>query len=210
MAAQIALINPRRKRKARKTRARRRRHVARRKTTARRRRKTSIVAVRRLNPRRRRVHARRRRHHARRRNPRMLSLGGITRTLMPAAIGGAGALALDIALSYATPYLPASLQSGYLKTGVKLAGAIGLGMVAGKFLGGEKGRAVTLGALTVVLYGAIRDAAKQFAPTLNLGAVDYADNTVGAYMAPSLGYINPAPFVSNDMSGLGAYMSDGM
>lgn len=208
--ATISLINPGRRKKARKTRAKRRKHVARRRSTKRRRRSAVVVVGRKINPRRGRKTSARRRHRARSRNPRLmgLSLSGITRQLVPAAIGGVGAIGLDIALSYLQPHLPASLQTGYLKTGVKIAGAIGLGMVAGKVLGGEKGRAVTMGALTVVLYGAIRDAVKQMAPTLNLGAVDYADNTVGAYMAPQVGYVNPAPFIQNE--NVGAYMSDGM
>lgn len=57
----------------------------------------------------------------RRRNP--IALGGMTRGLMSqlkdAAIGGAGAVGVDIAYGYVTPYLPASLQ--------RTPGTVGLG-----------------------------------------------------------------------------------
>lgn len=212
--AEIALINPRRRRKARKTRARKRRHVARRRHTARRRRRTAVVAVRRRNPRRRRhaVVARSRRYR-RHRNPRF-SVSGIKAALIPAAIGGAGAVALDLTLGYVGDKLPSFLQSGIARTGVKLAGALALGLVAGKAFGSEKGKAVALGGLTVVLYGALRDALKSAAPSLplsGLSAVDFASETIGAYQPSSLGYMNPAPFMpGSESSDLGAYQTDGM
>jgi hypothetical protein len=198
MLSEIALINPRRRRKHRKVRARRRRHVARR-HRARRRRSTVIVA-RRINPRRRhRVHHRRYRHRAR--NPRF-SIGGVTRALLPAAIGGAGAVGLDIALGYASGFLPPALTTGYGKVVVQIAGAFGLGMVAGKVMGREKGHAVTLGALTVALYSLIKTTVRQAAPTLpGLSGIDGL-GYMGAYMPPSLGYTNAAPA----LQGFGAYM----
>lgn len=211
MAAEVLLINPRSRKRRRKHVAKRRRHTARRHKVVSRRRRSSVVVVgRKVNPRRRRrVHALRR-HRARRRNPRLFSMGGITSALIPAAIGGAGAVALDVGLSFVP--LPAMLQGKLAKTGVKIAGALALGWVGGKVLGTDKGKAVTLGALTVVLYGVIKDAIATVAPGVPLsgvggGGVDYADNTIGAYMIPPLGYVNPAPFVQD---GVGAYMADGM
>lgn len=208
MPAELLLMNPRRKKRAKRTRARkatRRRRTSARKVTRRRRRAVGYVAGharvrrRKLNPRRHRAHAKRRRH----RNPRMggLSLGGLKHTIVPALIGGVGAIALDVAFSYIP--LPAALSTGYVKTGVKLAGAIGLGFVASKIIGRERGKAVALGALTVVLYGAVKDLIKQYAPSVPGLAGDYSDMRVGAYMTPQLSGMNPAPM----LQGLGAYMA---
>lgn len=197
MPAEIALINPRRRRKARKTNSRRRRHTA--KRTRSHRRKHAIIVARKINPRRRhRAHAKRH-HRARRRNPRF-SVGSITRSLIPAAIGGAGAVALDIALGYVP--LPDMLKTGYAKVAVQIAGAFALGMIAGKVLGKDKGHAVTAGALTVAAYSLVKTVVKQAAPTLPGLAGDYEAMRMGAYMQPSLGYTNAAP-------SLGAYMQPG-
>lgn len=210
MPAELLLMNPRRKKRAKRTRSvsRRRRRTTARKVTRRRRKAVGYVAGharvrrRKLNPRHRRAHARVGSRRRRRHNPRLggLSLGGLKHTIVPALIGGVGAIALDVAFSYIP--LPASLSTGYVKTGVKLAGAIGLGFVAGKVLGRERGKAVALGALTVVLYGAVKDLIKQYAPSVPGLAGDYQDMRVGAYM-PSLGGMNPAPM----LQGLGAYMA---
>jgi hypothetical protein len=200
MAAEIALINPRRRRKHSKVRSRRRRHHAKRKHVARRRRRSAIVVARRINPRRHRVHAKKYRRRAR--NPRF-STGGIMKQILPAAIGGAGAVALDVALGYGAQYLPASLTSGYGKVAVQIAGAFGLGYVASKALGREKGHAVTLGALTVALYSLIKTTVQQAAPTLP-GLSGY----MGAYMPPSLGYTSAAPSVAG-MGDFGAYVQAG-
>lgn len=169
-----------------------------------------------------RVH--RRRHH-RRSNP--FSVRGLQHTLMPAAIGAAGAVALDVAYAYATPYLPASMQTGLISSAVKLAGAIGLGFGARKFLGREKGNAIALGALTVTGYGLIKPLIAQFAPTIKglSGYADYADYRgvgaylpragMGAYIQPkAMGYYSPAAIVQpSGVSGLGDnwnWQSDGM
>lgn len=199
MAAQLLLVNPRRKRRAKRARAvnpRRSRRTRARRSSARRRR-TSVIVARRINPRRkhhaRRVHRARRRH-----NPRMLggfSIRGITSALVPAAIGGAGAVALDVGLSYLPASVPDFLKTGIGNKGLKIAGAIALGMIAGKVLGRETGKAVGAGALTVVAYGIVRDLVKQVAPTLPLSGTDYQDF---AY--------NPAPM----LTGMGAYMDNGV
>jgi hypothetical protein len=144
---------------------------------------------------------RRRRH----RNP---SFGGlnsrsITATVVPAAIGAAGAVGLDVAWGYLSGYLPASLQNGMLGTLAKVAGAFGLGMIAGKVVGREKGKLVTAGAITVIAYGAIKDFAHSALPSVP---------GLGAYM-PGMGMSgfgdlaasNPAPYLSGP-AGMGAYM----
>lgn len=203
MSEPLLLINPRRKHRRHKN---ARRHARRRHR----------------NPRGFRM--RRRRH----RNPRgfgglSLSPMSIVRgTIVPAAIGGVGAVGLDVALAYLP--LPDSLKSGLPATLVKLLGAIALGFAAGKVIGKDRGRLITLGAVTVMGYQFIRDQAKAALPTVKgLGSyMDYVDYTLmqdrggmGAYMSPTLaparlnglGFISPAPTIQSGGSPMGAYMS---
>lgn len=183
-AQQLLLINPRRRKKARKSsrsrrrsHSRRRRHVARRiiKRVARRRRRNPVFRI------------RRRRH----RNPMSLNVSGIKHAIMPAAIGAIGAIGLDVAYGYLGQYIPASISGNkYLSAAVKLGGAYGIGVLAGKFMGREKGRAVMLGAMTVVSYGIIKGLlAASGVPGLS---------GFGAYM-PMSG-MNPAAYLDNGSS----------
>ena len=175
----------------------------------------------------------RRRHHNRRhygfrrrrlRNPRhggSVTLRNVVRAaVVPAAIGGAGALALDVVMGYVNPYLPATLQSGWFSLLTKGAGAVALGLVASKFLGRERGKVVMIGALTVTAYGAIRSAASGMGiPGLaGLGFRDYTPYPMrmGAYIAgptgtrgiQGLSYVSPGAVVAPTLSPkLGAYMS---
>ena len=234
----LLLVNPRRRK--RRSKGRRRMPAALRRYWASKRSRTRLT-----NPRRRRRHRHARRHvsvsvNPRRRrrarhhymNPRRRRRGGggggglgfsvkspqaiLHSAVIPAAIGGAGALALDVTMGYVSPYLPATLQAGWFNLAVRLAGAIGLGMVAGKFLGRERGRIVMLGALTVAAYSTLKGLASSAGLSLP-GLSGYADYTayplsprMGAYMKgptntpgiQGLGYVSPAPV----LKGLGAYM----
>lgn len=202
-AEQILLVNPRRRRRKKNAR-RSRRRVSR---IRRRRLKNPFAAV---NPRRRRhrSHGIRRR----RRNPRAigrsLSVRGIVSQLIPAATGAVGAVGLDIALSYIP--VPDAYKTGWIGTGVKIAGAIGLGMLAGRFVGRERGKLFTAGALTVIAYQVVRGLASQALGDKVKGLSGVADFTdlqlssniagdgMGAYMRPALAgpglgaYMNPA------------------
>lgn len=236
----LFLINPKRKRRkvSRKGRmpAGLRRYWAkhrRGRKVAKRRRRHAVVAV---APRRRKRRAvmrnphRRKHRYARRkvmRNPRRrhtmrnpFSVRGLTHTLMPAAIGAGGAIALDVVYAYASPFLPASMQTGLVSAVVKLAGAIGLGIGARKFLGREKGNAIALGALTVTGYGVIKPLIAQFAPTIKglSGFADYIDygyspnqgiSGMGAYLPnrsmAGLGFYSPAAVIQ-PQAGMGAYL----
>jgi len=162
------------------------------------------------------------------RNPRAGGGGGITlrnvvrEAVVPAAIGGAGALALDVLMGYLTPYLPAALQSGYVQVLAKGAAAVGLGMVAGRFLGRSRGRVVMIGALTVTAYSALRTATAGMGIP-GLSGLGYADYTpypmrMGAYIpGPTgtpgiqglgrIGYVSPGAVVAPTLSPkLGAYI----
>lgn len=198
-AKQRKYFGPRRKTTA----ARKRRSNPRRKTAAKRRPAMGYVSGakrirrRKLNPR--RVTRRR----ARRSNPRF-SLSGITSQVMPSLFGAGGALALDIALGYLP--LPDKLKTGYGRHATRIVGAVGLGWLAQKFLRG-KGAAIGQGALTVALYGLIKDVAVKVLPA---GAVkglgDYEEITVDGYMdnAPVLG-----SYMGGDSyDGVGSYMGN--
>lgn len=159
-----------------------------------------------------RVHHRRRhrvhnrfRHHARRRHSRMpnpLSTSGITALAVPAGIGAASAVALDVALAYLP--LPAAVQTGWGNMLAKIGLAIGAGFAIGHFTSRRTGALVAGGALTVYGYEALKMA---LAPTLGTsvkglsGLADFADYSsvgVGAYLPARQGvgaYMNPAPML---------------
>lgn len=90
----------------------------------------------------------------RQRNP--INLRGFAGSVMgdvkDAAIGGAGAVAVDILAGYGKTYLPTSLQSGIQYSAVKALATVALGMVARKFIG-PMGSSMARGALTVQAYG---------------------------------------------------------
>lgn len=156
------------------------------------------IRRRKLNPR--RSHSRRRRHS----NPRF-SLGGITNQLVPAAYGAAGALALDVALGYIP--LPAMLTTGYARHATRIVGALGIGFLASKFLRGRS-QAIGQGALTVAVYGLLKDVATQTLGGKVKGLGDYEEITVDGYMdpAPTMGaYLGNSTGAED---GVGAYMGD--
>ena len=138
--------------------------------------------------------------------------------MIPAALGASGALVFDVAYGYLNPYLPAAFQSGYINVLVKGAAAVGLGMVGMKFLGRERGKALMLGAFTVVAYGALRNAVSGMGIPGLSGYSDYTPYPMGAYIqGPTgtpgiqglgrLGYVSPAAVVGPTLSPrMGAYM----
>lgn len=159
---------------------------------------------------------------------------GLVSAVMPAAIGAAGAIGLDVLMAYLP--LPATLQTGWMNTLTRAAGAIGLGLVAGKVMGKSIGHEVAAGGLIVVAYSALK---ATLAPTLGTsikglsGLADFGDYApaysgqsgammgqgmgaymqprLGAYMQPRLGaYMNPAAYVgaaraSAPMAGFGGF-----
>lgn len=87
--------------------------------------------------------------------------GGIVRelqqALVPSAIGGAGALAVDVAMA-ALP-LPEALKTGVARPVARIAAAVGIGAIAGMVTKNRRmGNQVMAGALTVVLYDTIKGA----------------------------------------------------
>lgn len=120
-----------------------------------------------------------RRHRALRKNPRRLrrnpinlrGAGGfVSQTLMPAGVGAVGALGMDIAIGLLP--LPASIKTGAMRPIVRLAGAVGIGMIASMVAGKRTGGQVLAGAVTVTLYDLLRGLAQKSMPTIPLGDVE--------------------------------------
>lgn len=168
MASEILLVNPRRRRR-RKTVAKRRAPVRRRKTARVRRRAVA------RNPAPRRAMRRVRRRV--RRNP-VGPLKGLMPQLQTAAGGALGGLTLSIALGYLP--IPANLKAGALGYVTKGALAFGLGMLAKNFTRASTAARLTEGALTVVMYEAMKDGVQRFAPQIPLGMY-ISDPALGYY-----------------------------
>lgn len=124
-----------------------------------------------------------RRRVKRRSNPiaAKLGLGGIGKSVIPAAVGAGGAITLDLLWSYLP--VPAMVKTGPMRHVAKAAGAIGLGIIAGMLVKKDTANALAAGALTVVMYNAAREAVATFAPNIPLGEyLAISDST-----APMLG-----------------------
>ena len=154
--AEMLLINPRRRRKARRANpiAKRRRVTRRRNplaTVARRRRRNPMPLVRRRNP----IGLARRRVMRRRRNP----IGGMGTGMLMAAIreafvGGAGSVAVDLAMGQINRFLPVNLQSNPMASGIGAGDAVKaiITVMLGHFLARPTrglSRKMAMGALTV-------------------------------------------------------------
>ncbi|MDE2020927.1 MAG: hypothetical protein KGJ13_11375 [Patescibacteria group bacterium] len=149
--AEMLLINPRGRRKAKRSVKR----------TSRARRRNPIAAVKHAVKRRRNPIARVRRHVSRRRrNP--ISLGVSRKDFLSefkaALVGASGAVAVDMIMGQVNGYLPASLQVSSTTVGagdaVKAALTVILGKVLNKSTRGMSGKMAT-GALTVQAHGII-------------------------------------------------------
>jgi hypothetical protein len=158
-----------------------------------------------------------RRYRRRHSNP----LGSINSTvkdaLIPGAIGAAGAAVLDWGMGILAPNLPSQLQTQPFNAIVQLGGAIGLGALAGRFMGREKGQYVMLGGVIVVGYNFLKGMLSSSGITLPglAGYADYTPYKLGAYMRGAtgtpgiqgLGYVSPAAVVGPTLSPrMGAYM----
>lgn len=196
MSGEILLVNPRRRRKSKKSRARRH--------TARRSRRVSRVRARR-NPRARKRSFRRIRA---RRNPVSLSVGGAMGTLKAGAFGAVGGILNDLVIGYGKSYLPAVLASGYGLMATKLASAVLVGYGSDKLMKG-RGKDFAVGAATVVLHEAFKAQIASMAPTLPLG--EYLDTFGNNSNQSLLGY-NPGQIVDGvsdyeDTGDMGEYMT---
>lgn len=111
--------------------------------------------------------------------------GFVSNTLMPSLVGGAGALALDVAMAVVP--LPAQMKTGPMAPLVKAAGAVGLGMIAGKVMGRRVGEQVAAGGLTVTAYNVARQLLVQATGGKIPGLSEYVSEYVD-FQPPQLGY----------------------
>lgn len=179
MPGELLLINPKKRRKARKS-SRRRKNP----TRARARRRNPARA-RRRNP----VHAVRRARARRRRNPlNFRSMGGgFMGQATNALLGAGGAVANDVLINYVP--LPAMLKTGPMAILAKLAGAFGVGYLASFAVGKSRGATMTEGALTVLAYQLVKP---MIATVLPLAGTDIE----------GLGYYSPGMIMQDTLSPL--------
>lgn len=126
-------------------------------------------------------------------------------TLMPSVVGGAGALALDVAVAMLP--LPPTMKTGPMAPLVKAAGAVGIGMLAGQFLGRRTGEQVAAGALTVTVYNVARQMLAKASGGRIPGLGEYVGEYVSEYVGepPQLGYESSGGQVGFDESELSGY-----
>lgn len=162
MAAHIVLMNKRRKRRAAKSRGKKKKYfpvVAHKRNPIRRKKRRSV-----------KVKFMKRKY---RRNPLVPTAGMVGRVIngqiIPAAVGAGGALTLSVAMGFLGGKLPPELNKPELRTAVKGAVAIGLGILAEQVISKSLAREATKGALTVVLHDAALAIMRKAAPTVALG-----------------------------------------
>lgn len=189
--AQLMMVNPR-KRRTRKARTPAQK-AATRKLVARNKRKRNPTAKRRST---RSVTRRYKRNPARR-----MAMGGIiNQQVIPAATNATGALALDIIWGFLP--IPINIKAGPMKHVAKGAGAIVMGMVAQNVVRPATAKALSQGALTVVMHDAMREFAQRMLPNVPLGY--YSAGTpvgVGEYMNGLGAYIGgsgTSPYLAAD------------
>jgi hypothetical protein len=122
-------------------------------------------------------------------------------SLIPSAVGAAGAIGVDIVLGYLGPNLPAALQTGIAVPLTRIAGAVGLGMAAATVTGKRAiGEQVMAGAITVVLYNYAKNMVKAQFPSLPLSGM-------GEYVS-GFGYAGPALAYPDMSRGMGMYVAN--
>ena len=155
----------------------------------------------------------RHRRRVRRRNPnggRITMRNVMNRHVMPAFQGALGGIGLDILWGYlpvpATPGMM-NLKAGPLRHVAKGAGAIVMGMLAGQFVRQSTANQMTTGALTTVLYTAIREQVSANFPAIPLGA--YMEGmgyySAGEVASPQYNNMGQVPYGS-PLTPMGEYM----
>jgi hypothetical protein len=207
---QLLLINPRRRRvkKSHRRRAKNSRRRAHRSAGGFRIRRRRVKNPRSSHKRRRHRNPKAMRKHYRRRHRNPMSLSGVKSAILPALIGAAGGVAVDYAYQFVAPYLPTSITTGtYIVPVGKLALAFGIGLVARKFLGSEKGNAVMAGALAIQTYNLIASVMGGTAGLAGMGAY-LSPNAPGQTYSSSvtrngLGSPNPATYLQKPLGRIG-------
>jgi hypothetical protein len=114
----------------------------------------------------------------RRKNP----MGGfIGDTLIPSALGGAGALTLDVLLGVVP--LPAMMKTPMMAPVVKVAAAIGLGWLASKVTSKRTANQIAVGAISVTLYNVAKAGLIKVGGGKIPGLSAYPDGYMGEYVS---------------------------
>jgi hypothetical protein len=212
--AELMLINPRKRRRKSKSKAVRKNPRKRRTMTAlqrkyfgNRKHKRNPTVAKKSSKRRRRYAVTAKKSRRYRRNPSggRFNMQTFSRnTLMPSAIGAAGALGLDILMGFLP--LPPAMKVGPMRTVIKIVGAVGVGMLAGTFVKRSTAEQIAAGAITVALYDTLKGVVQTAMPTLSLGEADVFSEY------PSLAYANAGQVVG-DMGeyndNIGMYVGEG-
>lgn len=193
----LALVNPR-KRRARKSPKRARRARSRKSNPL------TVASVRKVG--RRRVRRGAAVSRRRRRNPismRKFTAGGFTALLTQAAIGGAGAVGMDMLMSKVNQYLPDSLKptaDGSIGANalVRAVATVGLGVVLKKHTKGLSEK-MAMGSLTVQMADIGRNLMAKHAPAAVAGVGYAVPNRV----------INSTARISSRSAGFAAYQRQG-
>lgn len=118
--------------------------------------------------------------------------GFFTSTIIPAAVGGAGALLLDMA--WGRLPIPDAMKSGPFAPIARIGLAIGVGYTVGMVAGKKYGNEAMAGALIVTAYDLIKNVV---VPSIPVAAVAPSNPQVGYYSAAK-------------GAGMGMYVNDGM
>ncbi|MES9901025.1 MAG: hypothetical protein ABW148_18665 [Sedimenticola sp.] len=125
--------------------------------------------------------------------------------LLPAATNAMGALSLDILWSYLP--VPMNIKTGPFKHVAKGIGAIAIGMLAGNVINKRTARAMSQGALTVVMHDAMREVTQQMLPNVPLsyyspgmpaGGSGFNEYTTGGLGAYTSGGSSASPYLAAD------------
>jgi hypothetical protein len=146
----------------------------------------------------------------RRRNPIGGGLGEfVSSTLVPSAIGGGGALLLDVAMAMMP--LPVTMKTGPLAPVVKVAGAVALGLVAGKVTSRRTANQIAAGALTVTMYNLVRGVIVKATGGKIPGLSGYEDQMgVGEYVGEYISGDPAMPALSYQTDDGVGYINSGM
>lgn len=113
--------------------------------------------------------------------PKQLMKRAIDQQLKPAAVGAAGALAVDAAFGVAGNYLPDVLTTGAGRHLTKGVGAVLLSVIAANFVKNETANELARGSMTVVLHDAARELIEEKFPGVALGYIN------SSFVAPMRG-----------------------
>ena len=209
--ATLAIINPKKRRKAKKASASKRVHKRasthtrkrKRKVTRSRRRRSLVVTARASNP------IRRKRRHARRRNP-VMSGANLKGYLLPAITGAVGATVVDMLFDKFGSKLPVALQSGWGRYGALALIAIGAGwgLNKAKVLSPQSRNSLVMGSLVVTAYKAVTD---QIVPMVSGGVATLPapSKTTQGFQYGALAGFQPGTLAMVN-SGMSAGMPTGM